>query len=237
MRKMWTNELQSTERWRKMNTGPPYILNHCCPILLNTEGNHWLNLEIWCSPTDVTPFVSDETVSGQRCTGKVVWLEPTLKLTEKPIAECPHRDMLWVILLFILSASFCDARAPPAAKSTLNALQSEKSPRPTSHHHPPGGSLISGIQELLVERSNTPFFRHTVLKGVPHIARFSFLFSHWGFLKSLFRSTFCICFRYSLWVHGNPKEHWLADEGGFRISGIVHLFAWDGRTINKEIWT
>lgn len=134
MRKMWTNELNSTERWRKMNIGPPYFLNHCSPILLNTEGNHWLNLEIRCSPTDVTPFVSDETVvvSGQRCTSKVVWLEPTLKLTEKPIAECPYRDMLWVILLFILSASFRDARAPPAAKSTLNALQSEESPSPTS---------------------------------------------------------------------------------------------------------
>lgn len=138
MRKMWTNELNSTERWRKMNIGPPYFLNHCSPILLNTEGNHWLNLEIRCSPTDVTPFVSDETVvvSGQRCTSKVVWLEPTLKLTKKPIAECPYRDMLWVILLFILSASFRDARAPPAAKSTLNALQSEESPSPTSPRRP-----------------------------------------------------------------------------------------------------
>ena len=197
--------------------------------LLPHPSLHWGQpLEIRCSQIDVTPFVSDESAvgSGQRRTGRVVWLEPTLNLTEKPIAECPHRDMLWVILLSILNASFCDARAPPAATWTLKALQSEESPWPDPPPHPPGESLTSGIPELLVECSNIPFFRYTILKGVPRIAHFSFLFSHWGFLKSLFRSTFCICFRYSLRVHGNPKEHWLAAEGGFRISGMgfVHLF-------------
>ena len=58
-RKMWTTELNSTERSKKRKAGPPcYFLNLCFPIFLSAVGCPWLNSEVWCSYVDVTPLIS-----------------------------------------------------------------------------------------------------------------------------------------------------------------------------------
>ena len=175
MRKMWTTELDRTERWRNMNTWPPYFLNHCSPLLLNTEGDRRLNLELWCSQTDVPPFVPDESAvgRGQRHTSKVDWLEPTLQVTEKPRAEGRHRGMLWVILLPIpCLLPWC--QGPTCCQVNCQGSAVRGDPPTTPPPLPPGESLTSGIQEL-VECCNMPFLRHTVLKGVPFISKVSFV--------------------------------------------------------------
>lgn len=158
---MWTTELNSIERSKKRKTGPPcYFLNHCFPIFLSAVGCPWLNSEVCCSCIDVTPLISNK-LAVIRAT-PVEWFDLSPDWADWGAnSRISPQGRVMSCSAFCPSVSSHAARAQPAAK-WHTGLWVQRSPSPAS-----GDPLTSGIWELLGECSSTPFFRHTVLKGVP----------------------------------------------------------------------